>query len=83
MLTYSYYGQLCVIIQQSMWVLPESEDNYSALETISQEIENNDGEILLMQSVFFHLKHEERVISCFNNLRDEEYKEVMQQKSWM
>jgi len=64
-----------VNIQQSMWVLPESKDNYSALETISQEIENNDGEILLMQSVFFHSKHEERVKSCFNNLRDEEYKE--------
>lgn len=66
-----------VNIQQSMWVLPENDDNLSALETMSKEIESNDGEVLIMQSVFLYQKHEERVISYFNNLRDEEYKEFI------
>jgi vacuolar-type H+-ATPase subunit I/STV1 len=60
-----------------MWVLPKSDDNYSALELISREIEENNGEALLMQSVFFYPEHEERIKSYFNNLRDEEYKELI------
>lgn len=66
-----------VNIQQSMWVLPYSKDNYSALQAISQEMESNSGEVLLMQSEFFELKHEEKVISLFNSARDEEYKELI------
>ncbi|MCL5057426.1 MAG: chromate resistance protein ChrB [Actinobacteria bacterium] len=66
-----------VNIQQSMWVLPHNDHNYSALHTISQEIESNNGEALLMQCVFFDQKHEQKVISYFNNVRDEEYKELI------
>ncbi|PKM86688.1 MAG: chromate resistance protein ChrB [Firmicutes bacterium HGW-Firmicutes-12] len=66
-----------VNIQQSMWVLPHNDDNYSALQTISREIVSNSGEVLLMQSIFFEQQHEQRVISYFNNIRDEEYKEFI------
>lgn len=66
-----------VNMQQSMWALPESEDNHLALGAISKEIEENGGESLLMESVFFYSNHEERIISSFNTLRDEEYKEFI------
>ncbi len=41
-----------VNIQQSMWILPDNEKNYAALKKISQDIELNNGEILLMESIF-------------------------------
>jgi len=66
-----------VNVQQSMWVLPHIGENYSVLQKISHDIEVNNGECLLMQSVFFDEKHEERVITLFNNIRDEEYKEFI------
>lgn len=66
-----------VNIQQSMWILPNNEENYLTLQKISQDIELKDGESLLMGSVFFDENHEERVISLFNNIRDEEYTELI------
>ena len=66
-----------VNIQKSMWVFPNTEDNYSALVKISQEIESNTGESILMQCVFLDPNHEQRVISSFNAARDEEYKELI------
>ena len=64
-------------IQQSMWVLGYNEENYLALQKISQDIESNYGEALLMGSTFFDEKHEERVVSLFNDIRDEEYDEFI------
>lgn len=61
-----------VNVQQSMWVLPYNESNYSVLKKISQDVESNNGECLLMESIFIDGQHEERVISLFNNIRDEE-----------
>lgn len=66
-----------VNIQQSMWVLPQNEFNYRALQKISAIIENNNGQAFLTESSFFHDKHEERVVLLFNKLRDEEYKEYI------
>lgn len=66
-----------VNIQQSMWILPNNVDNYSALQTISEDIEADKGEALLMQCAFLTEKHEQKVISYFNNLRNEEYKEFI------
>ncbi|MDP4180738.1 MAG: chromate resistance protein ChrB [Bacillota bacterium] len=66
-----------VSIQQSMWVLPYNDDNYSALQAVSREIESNSGEVLLMQCEFFESKHEQKVITGFNSARDEEYKEFI------
>lgn len=64
-------------IQQSMWVLPNIGENYNALQKISRDIEFNNGEALLMGSMFFQEKHEERVVSLLNKIRDEEYEELI------
>lgn len=66
-----------VNIQQSMWILPSTQENYAALNKLSQDIELNNGESLLMESVLFNEKHQERVIKLFNNMRDEEYQEFI------
>lgn len=66
-----------VNVQQSMWILPYNEENYFALEKISHDIESNNGETLLMESMFFDEKHEERVIALVNEKRDEEYREFI------
>lgn len=67
-----------VNIQQSMWVLYQNDDNYSALQKICEDIEANNGEVLLMESVFINERHEQKVISYFNNARDLEYKEFIE-----
>ena len=64
-------------IQQSMWVLPYNEENYAALVKISEEIELNNGDSLLMDCVFFDEKHEKRIMTAFNLVRDEEYREFI------
>ena len=66
-----------VNIQQSMWVLPYNDKNYAALLRISEEIELNQGEALLMDCSFFSKEHENRIISILNDVRDEEYKEFI------
>lgn len=66
-----------VNIHQSMWILPCNEANYSALQKISQDIEVNSGDALLMESVCVDEKYEEKIISNFNTIRDEEYKEYI------
>lgn len=66
-----------VNIQQSMWLMIYSDENYSFLQKISQDIESNNGSSLLMECVFCDEKHEQRVISLYNNLRDEEYREFI------
>lgn len=66
-----------VNIQKSMWLFPHTDDNYSALLKISQEIESNSGDAILMECVFLEQKHEQKVVSSFNNARDEEYKELI------
>ena len=62
-------------IQQSMWILPCNGDNYSALQKISQDIEAKSGDALLMESVCVDEKYEEQIMLNFNTIRDEEYKE--------
>jgi len=64
-------------IQQSMWVLPYNEENYTALVKISEEIELNHGDALLMDCSFFDKKHEAKIIITLNQVRNEEYKEFI------
>lgn len=64
-------------IQQSMWGLPSSEENYSALQKICKNIESNNGEALLMESTLFDEKHEKRVVKIYNNVRNDEYMEYI------
>ncbi len=64
-------------IQQSMWILPDSEENLSALKKISRDIEGNGGEALMMESAFLEEEHEKRIKDVFNGLRAEEYMEFI------
>jgi CRISPR/Cas system-associated endoribonuclease Cas2 len=68
-----------VNIQQSMWVLGYNESNYLALQKICQNIEANAGEAFLMESVFFDKEHEEKVLSIFNDIRNDEYTELIEE----
>ncbi len=70
-----------VNIQQSMWLLIYSEDNYTALKKISRDIEEFSGEALLMESSFCHELHEKRILSLFNDIRNDEYKELISECS--
>lgn len=66
-----------VNIQQSMWLMCYSAENYASLQKISQDIEANHGTSLLMESIFYDEQHEQKVIAHFNALRDEEYREFI------
>ncbi|MEL7655723.1 MAG: Chromate resistance protein ChrB [Bacillota bacterium] len=66
-----------VNIQQSMWVLPYNDENYKSLLKISEEIELNQGDALLMDCSFFSEAHENRIITMLNDVRNEEYKEFI------
>ncbi len=68
-----------VNIQQSMWILPDHADNKVTLRKIAREIETNKGEALLMDSVFSDVRHEERIIALFNQIRDDEYQELIRE----
>jgi len=68
-----------VNIQQSMWILPYSDENIASLTKISQDIEANHGESLLIESQFMVKKQEDRVVSLFNQVRDEEYGEFVRE----
>jgi DNA-binding transcriptional regulator PaaX len=64
-------------IQQSMWIMPDSEENLNALKKISRDIEGSGGEALMMESAFLEEEHEKRIQAVFNRLRDEEYCELV------
>ena len=66
-----------VNIQQSMWMLPSSKENYAVLAAISEELEQNNGNALIMESIFLEKKYEQRVISYFNKARETEYYEII------
>lgn len=68
-----------VNIQQSMWLMIYSDENYAFLKKISQDIESNNGASFLMECVFYDEKQEQRVISVFNDIRDEEYREFIRE----
>lgn len=68
--------QGAVNIQKSMWVLPYSEENYSALKVLSQELEKNNGETIIMESVLEE-KYEQKIISIYNKARSLEYEEII------
>lgn len=64
-----------VNLHQSAWILPWSTENYDALAQISQEIEGNSGDVLLMESTCVEEKYEQKIVATFNSIRDEEYRE--------
>lgn len=66
-----------VNIQQSMWVLPHVDAYYKALGDIAKEIENSNGDCLLMEISFTEEKYEQVVINTFNKARTLEYEEII------
>lgn len=60
-----------------MWLLPYSEENQNSLSSVAQDIENNGGVVLLMESTFTEEKYEQTVIAAFNKAREIEYEEIL------
>ena len=67
-----------VNIQQSMWILPQTDENYDLLNKIKDDISQNNGEAFVMRSSVDESSRE-IIIGRFNAARDEEYKELLEQ----
>ena len=67
-----------VNIQQSMWVLPRTEENYNLFNGIKTEITRNRGEAFVM---FSSVGEDDGkiIVGRFNAARDEEYGELLEQ----
>lgn len=68
-----------VNLQQSLWILPNNEENYFALAKIAQDIEDKGGEAFLMEGQCVNAKKEEKIILNFNAIRDDEYREFIKE----
>jgi len=66
-----------VNIQQSMWIMIYSDENYEILKKLSQDIEFDDGTSFLMECTFYDEKQEERIVLIYNEMRNDEYKEFI------
>jgi len=66
-----------VNIQQSMWIMIYSDENYEILNKLSQDIESDNGTSFLMECIFYDEKHEERIVLIYNEMRNDEYKEFI------
>jgi PaaX-like protein C-terminal domain. len=67
-----------VNIQQSMWILPQNEENYRVLCEVRDEVLRNEGEAFVMRSQTEEAS--DTVITArFNDARDEEYREFLEQ----
>ncbi len=67
-----------VSIQQSMWILPLNDKNYSLLNEIKNEVSQNGGVAFIMT---FSVEDDGKkiMIEKFNEARNEEYVEVLEQ----
>jgi hypothetical protein len=62
-----------------VWVLPVSEDGEALMQEISKEILQNGGESYLMRMTPHDEGTSKRIIAAFNQARDEEYGELLEQ----
>lgn len=67
-----------VNIQQSMWILPLTDENYNLLNKIKEDITENNGEAFIMKSSVDESSRK-IIIERFNAARDEEYEELLEQ----
>lgn len=67
-----------VSMQQSLWILPHTEENFKLFGEMKNDISKNGGEALIMQS---STDEESRnaIIGRFHAARNEEYKELLEQ----
>jgi len=68
-----------VILGQSVWFLPVSEDNEAFLQKISDEIIHNNGASYIMRMIPQDEDTSQRIVTSFNQARDEEYGELLEQ----
>ncbi|WP_242966864.1 Chromate resistance protein ChrB [Desulfosporosinus sp. FKA] len=66
-----------VNIHQSLWLLPLNDENYTALSMVASNISENQGEVLLMQTIAMEDSYEKAMISRFNKAREIEYEEII------
>jgi hypothetical protein len=68
-----------VILGQSVWLLPVNESNEAFFQKISDEIIQNNGESYIMRMTPHDNGTSERIIVAFNEARNEEYSEFLEQ----
>jgi DNA-binding transcriptional regulator PaaX len=66
-----------VNIQQSMWILPNTDENYDMLNAIKGDVLQNNGEAFVMKSSVDETS-KKIIIDRFNMARDEEYNELLE-----
>lgn len=67
-----------VSIQQSMWILPSTDENYNLLNEIKNEVSQNGGEAFVM-TISTDEDGKKIIIEKFNAAREEEYGELLEQ----
>ncbi|WP_332237148.1 Chromate resistance protein ChrB [Sporolactobacillus sp. KGMB 08714] len=67
-----------VNIQQSMWILPLTDENFSLLNEIKSEVLQNNGKAFVMKSSVDE-DGQKNIIERFNSARNEEYGELLEQ----
>lgn len=68
-----------VLLGQSVWVLPMSEDNEAFMRDLSGGIRRDGGDAYLMKMVPRDEATSERLVAAFDKARDEEYGELIEQ----
>ncbi len=68
----------CLHLQQAVWLLPRTPQTEHELQKLSARIEEMGGESSLLATVSPSLAWEERTVAGFNQARDEEYAEVVE-----
>jgi DNA-binding transcriptional regulator PaaX len=67
-----------VNIQQSMWILPQTDENYDLLNKIKEDVSQNSGEAFVMKSSVDEDSNK-IIMERFKEARNEEYREVIEQ----
>lgn len=68
-----------VILGQSVWFLPANENSEAFFQMISDEITSNNGESFVMRMAPQDESTLQRIVTVFNQARDEEYSELLEQ----
>jgi hypothetical protein len=69
--------KLGAVNHQSVWVLPFSSERVNEVKKLIQDIENWNGEGLLIEGKVLNRDQEERINKAFVESRDEEYREII------
>lgn len=65
-------------MQQSMWILPFTEENFGLLNSVKSEAVQNNGEAFVMKSTVDE-DGQKNIIERFNSAKNEEYGELLEQ----